>query len=312
MKKFLLFGTLITALLFSFVMIACDQQEKTPSEATISEAVVEKEESNVIVITFTDSVASSKLEGWTVTIGGKPITLQGKCDGLGTDTWEIGLARNVEQGEVVKISYDSKKGKAKQNGNGGNGPLKDITDYEVTNNVKQPVIKGAYVLNSNPSELVLLFSEKVKNDKSDPEKNPYSLEGATPVDEAPDGFDKLTDTWKVKLTAPVTEGKNLRISYNGRNISQEEQIFITTDEYGNKLKPFSGRLVANRVGKAADATVPTLKSAHTVKLQGNLYLGVLFSEPVFSVSGAGWTVTGAAYAQGEGSDPQGVNGDARN
>jgi hypothetical protein len=118
-------------------------------------------------------------------------------------------------------------------GTGGGGNNNDTTP---------PTLLNAVIENAAPSQLVLTFDEATAADSP----AGWSLTGAT-ISGNPSGLG--TTTWTVPLTANVSNGQTLSISYNASTGS-------TRDSAGNALGNIFSHTVTNNVSGGGNNFVP--------------------------------------------------------
>jgi hypothetical protein len=105
---------------------------------TLVSAIVQNAAPNRLVLTFSEEVAASNVDGWTL----QGATISGTPAGLGTATWTVPLSAPVSGGAALTISYNASVGNTRDHA--GN-PLANFTS-PVTNNVSDgPVDGGAGV-----------------------------------------------------------------------------------------------------------------------------------------------------------------------
>ena len=106
---------------------------------TLDSQVVENDNPNALVLTFSEAVTITTA-GWSIDTDGAALSITG-VSGSGTSAPEFTLSRDLTEGEAVTISYDSATGDTVDL---SDNELADITDRAVTNNVGGVFTDAAY------------------------------------------------------------------------------------------------------------------------------------------------------------------------
>lgn len=180
---------------------------------------------------------------------------------------------------------------------------KNVT-VKVAEKAQAPTLSTATIENTNPSEVVLKFSENVKVASVD--NQPAKTEFTVTVDGKPNEVttvseiaqDATSDTVKLTLTTPVTKGQKVTITYTPGN----NKILNAKDV---ALEKITDAEVTNNVGVVEDFTATTNAGTYTFQkltdstvaltkfeaAKGKKSAGNTFVNGIFTQNGKAYTLT---------------------